>query len=44
MSEKKVQAESLVGETPEGSLPEEMRRAYADKPFCLSILAQKNKG
>lgn len=37
-------AESLVGETPEGSLPEEMRRAYADKPFCLSILAQKNKG
>jgi ubiquinone/menaquinone biosynthesis C-methylase UbiE len=36
-------AESLVGETPEGSLPEEMRRAYADKPFCLSILAQRDK-
>lgn len=33
-------AESLVGELPEGSVPEEMRRAYADKPFCLSILAQ----
>jgi ubiquinone/menaquinone biosynthesis C-methylase UbiE len=34
-------AESLVGETPEGTLPEEMRRAYADKPFCFSVLAQK---
>jgi ubiquinone/menaquinone biosynthesis C-methylase UbiE len=33
--------ESLVGEVPEGYLPEEMRRAYADKPFCLSILAHK---
>lgn len=36
--------ESLVGEVPEGYLPEEMRRTYADKPFCLSILAQRNKG
>ena len=34
-------AESLVGETPEGSLPEEMRRVDADKPFCLSVLARK---
>ncbi|GHO78546.1 hypothetical protein KSD_63170 [Ktedonobacter sp. SOSP1-85] len=34
-------AESLVGEIPEGYLPEEMRRTYADKPFCLSILARK---
>jgi ubiquinone/menaquinone biosynthesis C-methylase UbiE len=34
-------AESLVGEVPEGYLPEEMRRMYADKPFCLSILAHK---
>lgn len=34
-------AESLVGEVPEGYLPEEMRRTYADKPFCLSILARK---
>lgn len=34
-------AESLVGETPEGSLPEEMRRVDADKPFCLTILAQR---
>ncbi len=33
--------ESLVGEAPEGYLPEEMRRTYADKPFCLSILAHK---
>lgn len=33
--------ESLVGEIPEGYLPEEMRRTYADKPFCLSILARK---
>lgn len=33
--------ESLVGEIPEGYLPEEMRRMYADKPFCLSILARK---
>lgn len=34
-------AESLVGEVPEGYLPEEMRCMYADKPFCLSILARK---
>ena len=34
-------AESLVGEAPEGYLPEEMRRLYADKPLCLSLLAQK---
>lgn len=34
-------AESLVGEVPEGYIPEEMRRTYADKPFCLSILAYK---
>ena len=34
-------AESLVGEVPEGYLPEEMRRTYADTPFCLSILAHK---
>ena len=33
--------ESLVGEIPEGYLPEEMRRAYADAPFCLTILARK---
>jgi ubiquinone/menaquinone biosynthesis C-methylase UbiE len=33
--------ESLVGEVPEDYLPEEIRRAYADKPFCLSILAHK---
>jgi ubiquinone/menaquinone biosynthesis C-methylase UbiE len=33
--------ESLVGEMPEGYLPEEMRRAHADKPFCLTILARK---
>ncbi len=33
--------ENLVGEVPEGYLPEEMRRTYADKPFCLSILASK---
>lgn len=33
--------ESLMGEVPEGYLPEEMRRTYADKPFCLSILARK---
>ena len=31
----------LVGEAPEGYLPEEMRRMYADKPLCLSILVQK---
>ena len=31
----------LVGEAPEGYLPEEMRRTSADKPFCLIILAQK---
>src|SRR5579863_114087 len=34
-------SENLVGEAPEGYLPLEMRRAYADKPLCLSILAQK---
>jgi ubiquinone/menaquinone biosynthesis C-methylase UbiE len=34
-------AESLVGEVPEGYLPEEMRRTYAHTPFCLSILAHK---
>lgn len=34
-------AESLVSEAPEGYIPEEMRRTYADKPLCLSILAQK---
>ncbi|HEU5367950.1 MAG TPA: class I SAM-dependent methyltransferase [Ktedonobacterales bacterium] len=33
--------EGLVGEMPEGAVPEEFRRAYADKPFCLSMLAQK---
>lgn len=31
----------LVGEAPDGYLPEEMLRMYADKPLCLSILAQK---
>lgn len=30
-----------VSEAPEGYLPQEMRRMYADKPLCLSILAQK---
>lgn len=34
-------AESLVGEIPQGYIPEEMRRTYAHTPFCLSILAQK---
>ncbi len=34
-------AESLVGEAPEGYIPEEMRLNYADKPLCLSILARK---
>lgn len=34
-------AESLVGEVPEGYLPEEMRHTYANTPFCLSILAHK---
>jgi ubiquinone/menaquinone biosynthesis C-methylase UbiE len=34
-------AESLVEEVPEGYLPEEIRRKYADKPFCLGILARK---
>ncbi|GHO56848.1 class I SAM-dependent methyltransferase [Ktedonobacter robiniae] len=34
-------AESLVGEMPEGYIPEEMRRTDGDKPFCLSILARK---
>lgn len=33
-------AESLMGEAPVGSVPEETRRVYADKPFCLAILAQ----
>lgn len=33
--------ESLVGEVPEGYLPEDMRRTYASTPFCLSILARK---
>lgn len=30
-----------VSEAPDGYLPEEMARMYADKPFCLIILAQK---
>ena len=34
-------AESLIGEVPEGYIPEEFRRTYAHTPFCLSILAQK---
>lgn len=34
-------SESLVGEVPEGYLPEEMRLIHADKPLCLSILAKK---
>jgi ubiquinone/menaquinone biosynthesis C-methylase UbiE len=34
-------AESLVGEVPEGYLPEDMRHTYASTPFCLSILARK---
>jgi ubiquinone/menaquinone biosynthesis C-methylase UbiE len=34
-------AESLLGEMPEGHISEEMRRADADKPFCISILARK---
>jgi ubiquinone/menaquinone biosynthesis C-methylase UbiE len=34
-------AESLVGEMPEGYIPEEIRRTYAHTPFCLSILARK---
>lgn len=34
-------AESLVGEVPEGYLPEEWRYNYASTPFCLSILARK---
>jgi ubiquinone/menaquinone biosynthesis C-methylase UbiE len=34
-------AESLVGEVPEGYLPENMRRTYANVPFCLSLLARK---
>jgi ubiquinone/menaquinone biosynthesis C-methylase UbiE len=33
--------ESLVGEAPEGYLPEEMRRTYSDKPLCITILAHK---
>lgn len=37
-------AESLLGEMPEGYISEEMRRADADKPFCLSMLAQRNPG
>lgn len=35
--------DSLVGDVPEGYLPEEMRRIHADKPLCLSILAMKNR-
>jgi ubiquinone/menaquinone biosynthesis C-methylase UbiE len=31
----------LVGEAPDGYLPEEMLRTYAEKPLCLIILAQK---
>lgn len=34
-------AESLIGEMPEGYLPEKMWRTYANTPFCLSILARK---
>ncbi len=34
-------AESLIKEVPEGYIPEEIRRQYADSPFCLSILARK---
>lgn len=34
-------AESLVSEVPTGYLRDEMRLMYADKPFCLSILARK---
>jgi len=34
-------AESLVGEVPEGYLPEDMRHTYASTPLCLSILARK---
>ena len=30
-----------VCEAPEGYLPDEMRRMYANEPLCLSILAQK---
>ena len=30
-----------VGEAPDGYLPVEMLRMYADKPLCLIILAQK---
>ena len=30
-----------VGEAPDGYIPEEMKRMYADKPLCLCILAQK---
>jgi ubiquinone/menaquinone biosynthesis C-methylase UbiE len=33
--------EGLVGEVPEGYLPEEQRRTHAGTPFCLSILARK---
>jgi ubiquinone/menaquinone biosynthesis C-methylase UbiE len=32
-----------VSEAPDGYLPEEMRRSYADKPLCLIILAQKER-
>jgi ubiquinone/menaquinone biosynthesis C-methylase UbiE len=34
-------AQSLVGEIPEGMIPEQMRRADAEKPFCLGIFAQR---
>ncbi|HLJ32394.1 MAG TPA: class I SAM-dependent methyltransferase [Ktedonobacteraceae bacterium] len=34
-------ADILVGEAPEGYIPEEMLRIHADKPLCLCILAQK---
>ena len=34
-------ADILVGDAPDGYLPEEMLRMHADKPLCLCILAQK---
>ncbi len=34
-------ADILVGEAPDGYIPEEMLRLHADKPLCLCILAQK---
>lgn len=36
-------AESLVGEVPEGYLPEDMRQTYASVPFCLGVLARKDE-